>query len=61
MLLLLTVLNKKNPVEARFYAPSGPAPGAHPASVQWVPGLFPGDGSVALTVHPNLAPRLQKE
>ena len=62
MLLLLTLLNKKKiPWERDFtHRPDRP-PGLTQLSVQWVPGLFPGDGSVALTVLPNIAPRLQKE
>jgi hypothetical protein len=31
------------PVEARFSASVQTGPGANLASIQWVPGLFPGD------------------
>jgi hypothetical protein len=62
MLLFLKVLHKKTSGGGRNFThrPDRP-PGLTQASVQWVQGLFPGDGSAALTVLPNLAPRLQKE
>ena len=31
--------NQDNPVEARFSAPVQTGPGAHPAPIQWVPGV----------------------
>ena len=47
-----------------FYALVQTGPGTHPASLKWVPGLFPrmysGRG-VALTNHPHLALKLKKE
>jgi hypothetical protein len=46
-------------VEARFFAPVQNGPGAHPASSTMGTGFFPGqnDRGVALTTHPQLAPR----
>ena len=47
------------PVWAEFSAPLQTGPGAHPASAQWVPGVFPGRGVNHLP--PSPAPRLNKE
>jgi len=49
---------------ARFSAPFQAGPGAHPASYTIGTGTLPGvkrGRGVALTTHPNLAPRLKKE
>jgi hypothetical protein len=48
---------------ARFSAPVQTGPGAHPASYTICTGSFPGysDRGVAVTTHPQLAPRLRKE
>ena len=51
-----------NPVWGRVFPhPSRPVLGTNQTSVQWVPGVFPGSKVVgALTIHPNIAPRLKK-
>ena len=41
-----------------FPHPSTPALGTTQPPIQWVPGFVPG---AALTIHPDLAPRLKKE
>ena len=51
--------------QARFFAPVKTGPGAHPASCTMGTGSFPGvkrpGRGVALTTHPQVAPRLKKE
>jgi len=50
-------------VGARFSVPIQTGPEAHPAPVQWVPGVTRGwsGQDVALTTHPHLEPRLKEE
>jgi len=51
------------PVGARFFSPVQTGPGAHPASYVRVTGSFQGvrGWGVALTTHPLLTPKLNKE
>jgi hypothetical protein len=52
------------PMVMEFFAPLQTGPGAHPASVKWVPGLCPrgkADGAWPWHSTFKLAPRLKKE